>query len=83
MGARPETLMGLSGLGDISLSCNSLQSRNYSLGFKIGEGQTLAEIEAAGHKLAEGRFTASGLVHRGNAVGVWICPLCSGRCHPE
>lgn len=75
MGARPETLMGLSGLGDISLSCNSQQSRNYSLGFKMGEGLSLAEIEAGGHKLAEGRFTAHGLVCRAASVGVDM-PIC-------
>lgn len=75
MGARPETLMGLSGLGDITLSCNSQQSRNYALGFKLGERQTLADIEAGGHKLAEGRFTASGLVKRAEELNVDM-PIC-------
>lgn len=75
MGARPETLMGLSGLGDITLSCNSQQSRNYALGFKLGERQSLADIEAGGHKLAEGRFTASGLVKRAEDMGVDM-PIC-------
>ena len=59
-GARAETLMGLSGLGDLVLTCGSLQSRNFSLGFSIGKGADPAE--AMGGQLAEGAFTASVLV---------------------
>ena len=44
LGGRAETLMGLSGLGDLTLTCTSLQSRNMSLGFALGQGRTLAEI---------------------------------------
>jgi glycerol-3-phosphate dehydrogenase (NAD(P)+) len=54
-GARPETLMGLSGLGDLILTCSSPQSRNFSLGIALGKGRTPAE--ARGNKLAEGVFT--------------------------
>lgn len=43
MGARSETLAGLSGLGDLSLTCNSLQSRNFARGVSIGRGETVAE----------------------------------------
>lgn len=75
MGARAETLMGLSGLGDITLSCNSAQSRNYSLGLKLGEGRSLIEIEASGHKLAEGRHTANALMKRAEGVSVDL-PIC-------
>ena len=56
-GAKPETLMGLSGLGDLILTCTSPQSRNYSLGAALGEGKPVAEAGAG--KLAEGVFTAS------------------------
>jgi glycerol-3-phosphate dehydrogenase (NAD(P)+) len=59
-GARPETLMGLSGLGDLILTCSSPQSRNFSLGVALGQGRTPAE--ARGEKLAEGIFTAPILV---------------------
>jgi glycerol-3-phosphate dehydrogenase (NAD(P)+) len=57
-GARPETLTGLSGLGDLVLTCSSAQSRNYSLGLLLGKGMTSQEAQKA-TKLAEGAFTAS------------------------
>jgi glycerol-3-phosphate dehydrogenase (NAD(P)+) len=57
-GARSETLMGLSGLGDLVLTASSTQSRNYSLGIALGGGKTPAEASTGG-KLAEGAFTAS------------------------
>lgn len=56
-GARKETLMGLSGLGDLILTCSSTQSRNMSLGKAIGEGQTLGEIMAQRNSVAEGAHT--------------------------
>ncbi len=56
LGARSETLTGLSGLGDLILTCASPQSRNFSLGLALGEGR------AADGKLAEGAFTARALV---------------------
>jgi glycerol-3-phosphate dehydrogenase (NAD(P)+) len=57
LGARAETLSGLSGLGDLILSCSSPQSRNFALGIALGRG----ERPAAG-KLAEGEFTAPVLI---------------------
>lgn len=65
LGARNETLMGLSGLGDLVLTATSLSSRNYSFGFKLGEGRAAAELSAPGHPLAEGVETAAALVARG------------------
>ena len=56
-GARGETLMGLSGLGDLILSCSTAQSRNFALGLALGRG----EPRPAG-KLAEGEFTAPVLI---------------------
>jgi glycerol-3-phosphate dehydrogenase (NAD(P)+) len=62
-GANPETLMGLSGLGDLLLTASSTQSRNFSLGLGLGAGKSLSEAMGAGTmgvaKLAEGAFTAS------------------------
>ncbi len=67
-GARPETIMGLSGLGDLALTCSSPQSRNYSLGFAIGRGE---KPQAAGHgKLTEGAWTAGILTRKARALGV-------------
>jgi glycerol-3-phosphate dehydrogenase (NAD(P)+) len=59
--ARPETLMGLSGLGDLLLTASSSQSRNYTLGLRIGGGMPAEEAIRTG-KLAEGAFTASALM---------------------
>jgi glycerol-3-phosphate dehydrogenase (NAD(P)+) len=59
-GARMETLTGLSGLGDLVLTCTSPQSRNYSFGLALGEDRSLADASAG--KLVEGIFTASALV---------------------
>lgn len=56
-GARRETLMGLSGLGDLILTCSSTQSRNMSLGKAIGEGKTLTEIMSERNSVAEGAHT--------------------------
>jgi glycerol-3-phosphate dehydrogenase (NAD(P)+) len=55
-GARPETLTGLSGLGDLILTCSSPQSRNFSFGVALGKGEN--PRTAAHGKLAEGVFTA-------------------------
>jgi glycerol-3-phosphate dehydrogenase (NAD(P)+) len=66
-GARPETLVGLSGLGDLVLTCSSLQSRNFALGVALGEGQTLAQAQG---KLVEGVFTASALAVMARERGV-------------
>ena len=67
-GTRPETLMGLSGLGDVVLSCASAQSRNFAFGERLGHGVPAAE--AAGGKLVEGAFTAGVLVALARAKGV-------------
>ena len=69
LGARPETLTGLSGLGDLILTCSSAQSRNFSLGIALGKGQTLAQASAAAG-LAEGVFTALALVELAAEAGV-------------
>ena len=60
-GARAETLMGLSGLGDLILTCTSPQSRNFSFGVNLGRGQKPADIHHA-TGLAEGAFTAAVLL---------------------
>ncbi len=58
-GAKAETLMGLSGVGDLTLTCNAMQSRNFSLGVALGEGRPLADILGARTSVAEGVFSAA------------------------
>ena len=58
VGAREETLAGLSGMGDLVLTCTSTASRNFSLGKAIGEGQGAAELMADRTTVAEGAHTA-------------------------
>jgi glycerol-3-phosphate dehydrogenase (NAD(P)+) len=67
-GARPETMMGLSGLGDLILTCSTPQSRNFSFGVALGKGET---PDAATHgNLAEGAFTAPVLLEMAEARNV-------------
>lgn len=67
-GAEPQTLMGLSGLGDLVLTASSLKSRNYAFGEALGRG--LGVAEASGGKLAEGALTAAALVDLAGARGI-------------
>ncbi|MGD1017489.1 MAG: NAD(P)H-dependent glycerol-3-phosphate dehydrogenase [Roseiarcus sp.] len=67
-GARPNTLMGLSGLGDLVLTCSSAQSRNFAFGRALGQGLSVAEAGAG--QLAEGVFTASALMRMARSRGV-------------
>ncbi len=63
MGGRRETLAGLSGLGDLVLTCSSTSSRNFSLGKAIGEGGKVADLMTDRRTVAEGAHTAP-VVHR-------------------
>lgn len=69
-GARIETLTGLSGLGDLVLTCSSTSSRNFSLGKGLGEGRPAASLMADRRTVAEGAFTAPVLREAARAVGV-------------
>ncbi len=74
-GARPETLSGLSGLGDLILTCSGEQSRNFSLGVALGRGGS-PEAAHAATALAEGAFTASVLRQMAQARNVDM-PICA------
>lgn len=82
-GARPETLGGLSGLGDLVLSCGSAKSRNFAFGEALGRGRSADEAAQGG--LAEGAFTADILARLANERGVdlpissAVAALVSGR----
>jgi glycerol-3-phosphate dehydrogenase (NAD(P)+) len=69
-GGKAETLMGLSGLGDLVLTCTSLQSRNHSLGAALGEGRALAEILAERRSVAEGVTSAAATAALAKRLGI-------------
>ena len=69
-GARRETLVGLSGLGDLVLTCSSTSSRNFSLGKGIGEGRSPAELMSDRRTVAEGAFTAPVLARLARKKGI-------------
>lgn len=77
MGGRAETVMGLSGLGDLLLTCTGASSRNFSLGLALGRGEGLAEILRRRDTVTEGVATAPALVARARraAPGVEL-PVC-------
>ena len=83
-GAQAETLSGLSGLGDLVLTCSSVSSRNFSLGKALGEGASAAAILADRATVAEGAFTAPVLQRvarqRGVAMPIvdTVCALLTG-----
>jgi glycerol-3-phosphate dehydrogenase (NAD(P)+) len=84
-GARHETLTGLSGLGDLVLTCSSTSSRNFSLGKGLGEGQSAASLLADRRTVAEGAYTAPVLRDAARAAGVdmpvveAVCTLLEGH----
>lgn len=88
-GARPETLAGLSGLGDLVLTCSSTSSRNFSLGKGLGEGRSPAEMLGDRRTVAEGAFTAPVLKRAADAAGVdmpivgAVCALLDGASVEE
>lgn len=69
-GAQAETLGGLSGLGDLVLTCTSTNSRNFSLGVGLGQGRNAAELMADRKTVAEGAFTAPVLREAAAQAGV-------------
>jgi glycerol-3-phosphate dehydrogenase (NAD(P)+) len=68
-GAKPQTMMGLSGLGDLLLTCSTPQSRNFSFGAKLGQGEKPDTIQRS-TGLAEGAFTAPVLLEMARERGV-------------
>lgn len=74
MGAKKSTLMGMCGIGDLMLTCSSMQSRNFSLGVQLGEGKSLEEILGDRIAVTEGIHTAKALrvMAKGNAVDMPI-----------
>ena len=78
-GARPETLAGLAGLGDLVLTCSAVRSRTFSLGKGMGEGARAADLLADRHTVAEVAFTAPVLKRAAAALGVDM-PIVAAVC---
>ena len=72
LGAQPETLLGLSGLGDLLLTCGSPQSRNMRLGRALGQGRALNDALTDLHSTAEGVYTAASAVRQAADHGVEV-----------
>ncbi len=78
-GAQAETLMGLSGLGDLVLTANSVQSRNFSFGVALGQGGSLTQLLARSLSVTEGVYSAAAVVARAEALAVEM-PVCQAVC---
>lgn len=76
MNARPDTLTGLTGLGDLVLTCTAMQSRNFSLGVALGKGRPLRDILGERNTVAEGVHTAAAAVVMARRAGVEM-PICA------
>lgn len=88
LGARPDTFMGLSGLGDLVLTATGDLSRNRKVGLLLAQGQTLAQaVDSLGH-VAEGVYCARTVVQRARHLGVEmpiaesVVALLDGRVRP-
>jgi glycerol-3-phosphate dehydrogenase (NAD(P)+) len=84
-GGRAETLSGLSGLGDLVLTCSSVASRNFSLGVGLGKGESAESLLADRASVAEGAFTAPVLAQSAKALEIAmpvveaVCALLTGE----
>ncbi len=78
-GGKPETLAGLSGLGDLVLTCSSENSRNFSLGRGLGQGKSAVALLADRNSVAEGAYTAPVLLQSAQTLGVDM-PIVAAVC---
>lgn len=76
MGGQSSTLMEMCGVGDLMLTCSSMQSRNCSLGFALGEGRALADILAERRSVTEGVHTAQAVCKLAESMSVEM-PVCA------
>ena len=79
LGGRAETFAGLSGMGDLVLTCASAASRNYALGRALGQGRSVADALAASKGVAEGAATAPVLAEIAHARGIAM-PIVDAVC---
>jgi glycerol-3-phosphate dehydrogenase (NAD(P)+) len=70
LGGSSKTFMGLSGIGDLMLSCQSARSRNRTMGFEIGSGKTAQQVMKGAKSVFEGYYTSSTIKHLAKKGGV-------------
>ena len=75
-GGKAETLMGLAGLGDLTLTCTATQSRNYSFGVALGRGDGVEAALGASRGVVEGRFSAAATLEMASGLKVEM-PICA------
>lgn len=69
-GANPLTFLGLAGVGDLFLTCSSPTSRNYTVGYRLGQGESLENIIKTLGSVAEGVTTVKGVKQMIDELGV-------------
>jgi glycerol-3-phosphate dehydrogenase (NAD(P)+) len=77
MGANPRTFIGLAGVGDLFVTCLSPLSRNYRVGYALGQGKSLEEVVAELGQVAEGVNTLSLVKHKADELDIYM-PLTQG-----
>ena len=75
LGANPETFFGLTGIGDLIVTCDSIHSRNRRLGELVGRGESLSKIMAQSHMIAEGVKTAHSIYNLKSKLNIEM-PIC-------
>ena len=80
LGANPHTFAGLSGVGDLLLTCTGNLSRNYTVGKQLGEGKSLSEILSEMRMVAEGVKTAKSVYNLSRKLGIEL-PICNEIYH--
>lgn len=79
-GGQTSTFAGLAGIGDLIATCTSSLSRNRSVGYELGKGKTLKEVQASSHTIAEGIFSAKALLSRARKLNVDM-PIVAAVAH--
>ncbi|WP_010300230.1 NAD(P)H-dependent glycerol-3-phosphate dehydrogenase [Candidatus Odyssella thessalonicensis] len=71
LGGLPETFMGLAGMGDLILTATSQKSRNYSFGYKLGQGESIDALLSGRHQLTEGFWTTAALFNMTQELNIY------------
>lgn len=72
LGARPQTFWGIAGVGDLIATCGSRLSRNWTLGYRLGQGEPLAQVLDSMHDVAEGYYTTDAARQKATETGVEV-----------